>query len=223
MSYLVFPGNLLQTTAPREEIYNNYNTLPHGLPPLIYPVHDDVIRAAHLPRSAERPLIIVGKGAAYAKAENILGHFFENTKFFILTYTDEKRRSFRYSCTMARTSALQKADVILLLGARLNWILRFGRPPRYNKDVKFMQDAVIASEGANTIDIERAVLLNESGNFILDWEFVNEKTYNWADVNRDLLMIPGVIETGLFVNMATKAYLSMSDGQVRTRERDASI
>ncbi|XP_037896297.1 ribose-5-phosphate isomerase-like [Glossina fuscipes] len=84
-------------------------------------------------------------------------------------------------------------------------------------------DAVIASEGANTIDIERAVLLNESGNFILDWEFVNEKTYNWADVNRDLLMIPGVIETGLFVNMATKAYLSMSDGQVRTRERDASI
>uniref|UniRef100_A0A1B0C5T9 Uncharacterized protein n=1 Tax=Glossina palpalis gambiensis TaxID=67801 RepID=A0A1B0C5T9_9MUSC len=85
------------------------------------------------------------------------------------------------------------------------------------------KDAVIASEGANTIDIERAVLLNESGNFILDWEFVNEKTYNWADVNRDLLMIPGVVETGLFVNMATKAYLRMSDERVRTRERNASI
>ena len=35
--------------------------------------------------------------------------------------------------------ALLQADVILLLGARLNWILHFGRPPRYAEDVKFIQ------------------------------------------------------------------------------------
>jgi len=34
---------------------------------------------------------------------------------------------------------LQDADVILLLGARLNWILHFGAPPRFRPDVKFIQ------------------------------------------------------------------------------------
>uniref|UniRef100_A0A1B0C5T8 Thiamine pyrophosphate enzyme central domain-containing protein n=1 Tax=Glossina palpalis gambiensis TaxID=67801 RepID=A0A1B0C5T8_9MUSC len=132
MSYLVSPGNLLQTIAPREEIYNNYNTLPHGLPPLIYPVHDDVIRAAHLPRSAERPLIIIGKGAAYAKAENILGHFFENTNFSFLPTPMGK--------DVVSDTAAQWLEHQLCKKLTLNWILRFGRPPRYNKDVKFIQE-----------------------------------------------------------------------------------
>jgi 2-hydroxyacyl-CoA lyase 1 len=39
----------------------------------------------------------------------------------------------------ARSHALQNADVVLLMGARLNWIMHFGLPPRYNKDVKFIQ------------------------------------------------------------------------------------
>jgi len=39
----------------------------------------------------------------------------------------------------ARSLALQKADVILLLGARLNWMLHFGRPPRFQPDVKIIQ------------------------------------------------------------------------------------
>lgn len=43
----------------------------------------------------------------------------------------------------ARTKALLEADVILLLGARLNWILHFGRPPRYASDVKFIHVSVL--------------------------------------------------------------------------------
>jgi len=38
----------------------------------------------------------------------------------------------------ARTTALQHADTILLLGARLNWILHFGRPPRFDPHVKII-------------------------------------------------------------------------------------
>lgn len=37
------------------------------------------------------------------------------------------------------TRALQYADVIVLLGARLNWILHFGLPPRFQPDVKVIQ------------------------------------------------------------------------------------
>lgn len=39
----------------------------------------------------------------------------------------------------ARSLALQKADVVLVLGARLNWILHFGRPPRFDPNVKIIQ------------------------------------------------------------------------------------
>jgi 2-hydroxyacyl-CoA lyase 1 len=39
----------------------------------------------------------------------------------------------------ARSHALKESDCILLLGARLNWILHFGLPPRFNKNVKIIQ------------------------------------------------------------------------------------
>ena len=44
---------------------------------------------------------------------------------------------------------MQKADVILLLGARLNWILHFGKPPRFSPDVKIIQVDICAEELAS--------------------------------------------------------------------------
>jgi len=58
--------------------------------------------------------------------------------------------------------------------------------------------------------------VTDNGNFILDWHFpANEQ--NWDEINRQLLCIPGVVETGLFVNMATKVYFGMPDGTVKTQ------
>jgi 2-hydroxyacyl-CoA lyase 1 len=39
----------------------------------------------------------------------------------------------------ARSTALQDSDCIILLGARLNWMLHFGKPPRFHPDVKIIQ------------------------------------------------------------------------------------
>lgn len=50
----------------------------------------------------------------------------------------------------ARTYALQNADVVLLLGARLNWILHFGKPPRFNAHVQFIQIDINAEELHNS-------------------------------------------------------------------------
>ena len=44
----------------------------------------------------------------------------------------------------ARSMALKQADVIILLGARLNWILHFGLPPRFNESVKIIQADICA-------------------------------------------------------------------------------
>ena len=44
----------------------------------------------------------------------------------------------------ARSTALKEADLIILLGARLNWILHFGQSPRFDKDVKLIQADILS-------------------------------------------------------------------------------
>ncbi|KAI8038860.1 hypothetical protein M5D96_008773 [Drosophila gunungcola] len=151
VAYLDFPGNILQSKAQESRIYK---ALAHPAPPLAYPPHDDVIRAAKLLRQAKRPLVIVGKGSAYAHAENTLRHFIENTNLPFLPTPMGKgvvSDTAPQCVSSARTLALQKADVVLLLGARLNWILHFGKAPRYDKDVKFIQVDINPEELHNSV------------------------------------------------------------------------
>ncbi|XP_055383401.1 ribose-5-phosphate isomerase [Condylostylus longicornis] len=59
--------------------------------------------------------------------------------------------------------------------------------------------------------------VTDNGNFILDWIFDENTIYNWSSVNRELLLIPGVIETGLFIDMTEKVYFGMEDGSVKEK------
>lgn len=59
--------------------------------------------------------------------------------------------------------------------------------------------------------------VTDNGNFILDWMFPGDKNLKWADVNQRIIEIPGVVETGIFVQMAQKAYFGLADGTVRER------
>ncbi|XP_041354121.1 ribose-5-phosphate isomerase-like [Gigantopelta aegis] len=55
-------------------------------------------------------------------------------------------------------------------------------------------------------------LVTDNGNFVLDWQFTSPG--NWKDINSKLVSIPGVVETGLFINMAKIAYFGNPDGKV---------
>lgn len=59
-------------------------------------------------------------------------------------------------------------------------------------------------------------VITDNGNFILDWNFPQDLT-NWSKINEEISLIPGVIETGLFINMAKKAFFGMPDGSVKER------
>lgn len=59
--------------------------------------------------------------------------------------------------------------------------------------------------------------VTDNGNFILDWNFNIDKTNNWEQINTAIVTIPGVVETGLFVNMAQRAYFGQKDGTVFER------
>lgn len=57
-------------------------------------------------------------------------------------------------------------------------------------------------------------VVTDNGNFILDWRGFDQGL-SWGDVNQAVKMIPGVVETGLFVGMAKKAYFGLADGSVK--------
>ncbi|KAI8440199.1 hypothetical protein MSG28_001587 [Choristoneura fumiferana] len=59
-------------------------------------------------------------------------------------------------------------------------------------------------------------VVTDNGNFILDWLFTNQDL-DWDDVNKTIKMIPGVVETGLFVKMCQKAYFGQPEGNVIER------
>ncbi|XP_036188557.1 2-hydroxyacyl-CoA lyase 1 isoform X2 [Myotis myotis] len=123
-------------------------------PPISMAETSAVQMAASVIRNAKQPLLIIGKGAAYAHAEEGIRKLVEQCKLPFLPTPMGKGvipDNHPNCVAAARSRALQFADVIVLFGARLNWILHFGLPPRYQPDVKFIQIDICAEELGNNV------------------------------------------------------------------------
>jgi 2-hydroxyacyl-CoA lyase 1 len=105
-------------------------------------------------RQSENPLVIVGKGMAWSRAEDELRQFIDRTRLpFLATPMGKGVVSDDHPLSVggARSYALQNADTILLLGARLNWILHFGLPPRFRPDVNILQVDIAADQMSHNV------------------------------------------------------------------------
>jgi 2-hydroxyacyl-CoA lyase 1 len=103
---------------------------------------ENVEAALDLLEKAERPLVLVGKGMAWSRAENEVREFIDRTQLPFVRSPMGKGvvpDDHPLSVAAARTLALQQADVVFLMGARFNWIFHFGLPPRFAKDLKVIQ------------------------------------------------------------------------------------
>ncbi|XP_053077459.1 2-hydroxyacyl-CoA lyase 1 isoform X4 [Acinonyx jubatus] len=123
-------------------------------PPVSMAETSAICMAATVIRNAKKPLLIIGKGAAYAHAEEGIRKLVERCKLPFLPTPMGKGvipDNHPNCVAAARSRALQFADVIVLFGARLNWILHFGLPPRYQPDVKFIQVDICAEELGNNV------------------------------------------------------------------------
>src|SRR5205085_8130638 len=89
-----------------------------------------VQRALELLKSAKRPLILLGKGAAYAQADADIRMLIEKTGIPYLPMSMAKGLlpdTHEQSAAAARSFVLPGADVVMLIGARLNWLLSHGK------------------------------------------------------------------------------------------------
>ncbi|CAL1272311.1 unnamed protein product [Larinioides sclopetarius] len=144
--------------------------------------------------TAKRPLVIIGKGSAYGHAENPVRRFIEQHQIPFLPTPMGKGVVSDHSpfcVSSARSKALAQADVILLLGARLNWILHFGRPPRFHQDVKILQVDICMEELHNSKQASVAIAgdigavvqqINEELNQS-QWKFPQNSSW-WTELNQ---------------------------------------
>ncbi|VDP42252.1 unnamed protein product [Schistosoma curassoni] len=65
-------------------------------------------------------------------------------------------------------------------------------------------------------------VVTDNGNFLLDWKFDTTKQYYWPDVNVQLSQIPGIVDTGLFINMTSRIYIGNLNGTVTKLEGKSS-
>src|SRR5205814_5902088 len=103
-----------------------------------------------------RPLAIIGKGAAYARAEDEIRAFLESTGIPFLPMSMAKGLlpdEHPQSAAAARSYAIGNADVVMVVGARLNWLLSHGRPPLWNENTKIVQVDISPTE----FDSNRAI------------------------------------------------------------------
>ena len=144
-------GSALDVEAAKKSLVKVVDPAPSQPPDM-----EAVRRAFELLAKAQRPLVILGKGAAYAQADKWIREFIEKTGMPFLPMSMAKGilpDDHPQSAAAARSYAIGNADVVLLAGARLNWLLSHGRPPLWSEGTRFIQVDISATE----IDSNRAI------------------------------------------------------------------
>ena len=172
--YLDLPAKLFAQTmdaeAGRRSLIKVVDPAPRQIP-----APDAVQRALDLLKGAKRPLILLGKGAAYAQADADIRALVENTGIPYLPMSMAKGLlpdTHEQSAAAARSFVLPEADVVMLVGARLNWLLSHGKGKTWgakaHKDAggqKFIQIDISPQEADSNVAID-APLVGDIGSCV---------------------------------------------------------
>jgi len=127
--YLDLPAKLFGQTmdadAGQQSLIKVVDPAPRQLP-----APDTVSRALDVLKGAKKPLIILGKGAAYAQCDDAIKTFVEKSGVPYLPMSMAKGLlpdNHPQSASAARSLVLKESDVVVLVGARLNWLLSHGK------------------------------------------------------------------------------------------------
>ncbi|HUE46847.1 MAG TPA: oxalyl-CoA decarboxylase, partial [Aestuariivirgaceae bacterium] len=126
------------------------------------PSPESVMRALKVLKSAKRPLIILGKGAAYAQADDAIRTFVEKSGIPYLPMSMAKGLlpdNHPQSASAARSLVLKESDAVMLIGARLNWLLSHGKGKAWGEAPKtFVQIDIEPKEMDSNIEIAAPVV-----------------------------------------------------------------
>ena len=159
--YLDLPAKLFSQVMNADAGRNSLVKVIDPAPAQI-PAPSSVKRALDVLKSAKRPLIILGKGAAYAQADDAIRAFVEKSGAPFLQMSMAKGLlpdTHPQSAGAARSTVLKDADVVLLIGARLNWLLSHGKGKTWgDAPKKFIQVDIEPKEMDSNVEIAAPVV-----------------------------------------------------------------
>jgi oxalyl-CoA decarboxylase len=133
------------------------------------PAPDAVKRALDVLKGAKRPLIILGKGAAYAQVDDLIRELVEKSGIPYLPMSMAKGLlpdNHPLSAGAARSLVLKEADVVMLVGARLNWLLSHGKGKQWGEaPKKFVHIDIEPKEMDSNVEIA-APLVGDIGSCV---------------------------------------------------------
>jgi len=172
--YLDLPAKLFAQTMDAAEGKNSLIKVVDPVPRQL-PAPESVQRALNLLKGAKKPLIILGKGAAYAQADADVRALVEKSGIPYLPMSMAKGilpDTHEQSAAAARSFVLPEADVVMLIGARLNWLLSHGKGKTWGgKDhkawggQKFIQVDISPTEMDSNVRID-APLVGDIGSCV---------------------------------------------------------
>ena len=181
-------GQVMDAAAGAKSLVKVIDPAPAQLPGA-----DAVARALDVLKGAKRPLIILGKGAAYAQADESVRAFVEQSGIPYLPMSMAKGLlpdDHPLSAGAARSLVLKESDVVVMIGARLNWLLSHGKGKQWGAEPKkFVQIDIEPKEMDSNVEIA-APLVGDIGSVLdsllagmgADWQKPNPE---WTDTIRD--------------------------------------
>ena len=159
--YLDLPGKLFSQVMDAEAGAKSLVKVIDAAPAQI-PAPDAVKRALDVLKSAKRPLIILGKGAAYAQADDDIRALVEKSgiPFLPMSMAKGLLPDTHPQCAgAARSTVLKDSDVVMLIGARLNWLLSHGKGKTWGEaPKKFIQIDIEPREMDSNVEIVAPVV-----------------------------------------------------------------
>ena len=150
-------GQVMDAEAGKKSLVKVIDPAPAQIP-----APAAVKRALDVLKSAKRPLIILGKGAAYAQADDAIRVFVEKSgiPFLPMSMAKGLLPDTHPQCAgAARSTVLKESDVVMLIGARLNWLLSHGKGKTWgDAPKKFIQVDIEPKEMDSNVEIVAPVV-----------------------------------------------------------------
>jgi oxalyl-CoA decarboxylase len=150
-------GQVMEAEAGRKSLVKVVDAAPAQIP-----APAAIKRALDLLRSAKRPLIVLGKGAAYAQADDAIRTLVEKSGIPFLPMSMAKGLlpdTHALCAGAARSTVLRESDVVMLIGARLNWLLSHGKGKTWGEaPKKFVQLDIEPREMDSNVEIAAPVV-----------------------------------------------------------------
>ena len=151
--YLDFPGQYVRRRIDEEAVQLRETVPDVSLP---YPDPRLAQAIASMLAEAKRPLVLIGKGAAWADAGAALTQLVALGIPYVASPMGRGVIPDDNAMCMnaARSSALAGADAVLMVGGRFNWIFQFGRAPRFAPNARLAQIDIVAEEMTSAANLE---------------------------------------------------------------------